>query len=265
VDRIDLKILHLLQRRTELSRRIGDLKRRHGALVYVPERERELLQRVARLSRGKLNSQAARAIFREILSSSRAEQGQAPIGCLSAGAGAVMAAARWCFGACDRFAPRRTWRALSRGLEDDSLVLVLLTGADMRDVLATPAGRRTLAERFVVVGDFPLARPPAGLAERVFVVMPRLPAGEGIGNRLLILIECKTHADRVKRWLHSMIDSSFHVEEVTLSPRAASRARLVRVALDKPRRALELTATLRAGGVAFAVVGVYQALEDDAG
>src|SRR5271156_1525293 len=80
VDRIDLKILQLLQQRTKLSGQIGETKRRHREVIYVPERERELLARVVRLSRGKLPSRAVTAIYREILSGSRAAQGQAAIG-----------------------------------------------------------------------------------------------------------------------------------------------------------------------------------------
>ena len=72
VDRIDLKMLQLLQQRTKLSGQIGRMKRRHGAVIYVPERERELLARAVRLSRGKLTAKAVTSIFREILSSSRA-------------------------------------------------------------------------------------------------------------------------------------------------------------------------------------------------
>src|SRR5260221_14416347 len=79
VDRTDLKILRLLQQRTKLSQRIGAMKRRHRADIYVPEREREPLARVSRLSRGKLPPAAAAAIYREILSSSGAPQGPAPI------------------------------------------------------------------------------------------------------------------------------------------------------------------------------------------
>ncbi len=40
VDRIDLKMLQLLQQRIKLSGQIGRMKRRHGAVIYVPERER---------------------------------------------------------------------------------------------------------------------------------------------------------------------------------------------------------------------------------
>jgi hypothetical protein len=62
-----------------------------------------------------------------------------------------------------------------------------------------------------------------------------------------------------------MIDSSFHVEEVTLSARAASRGLLVRVASPGLRSVPDFTAGLRAAGIQFAVVGAYQTLQDDAG
>ena len=84
VDRIDLKMLQLLQQRTKLSGRIGRMKHRHGAVIYVPERERELVARLIRLSKGRLSARAVAALYREILSSSRAAQGQAPIGLLRA-------------------------------------------------------------------------------------------------------------------------------------------------------------------------------------
>ncbi len=80
VDRIDQKLLQLLQQRTKLSGEIGETKRRHGAVIYVPERERELLARIMRLTRGKLPARAVAAVYREILSGSRAAQAQPPIG-----------------------------------------------------------------------------------------------------------------------------------------------------------------------------------------
>jgi chorismate mutase len=67
VDRIDLKMLQLLQQRTKLSGRIGRMKRRHGAVIYVPERERELLTRLIHLSKGTPPPRAVAALYREIL------------------------------------------------------------------------------------------------------------------------------------------------------------------------------------------------------
>src|SRR5450432_3766220 len=69
VDRIDLKMLRLLQQRTKLSGQIGQMKRRHGAVVYVPERERELVARLTRLSQGLPPARTIAALYREIMSS----------------------------------------------------------------------------------------------------------------------------------------------------------------------------------------------------
>ncbi len=263
MDLIDRKILRLLQQRTELSRRIGETKRRHGAPVYVPEREREVLRRVARLSRGKLAPRAARAIFREILSSSRAEQGQPPIGLLQGKAEAVLPAARWCFGASDRFEARPSWRGLAQGLKDGSLVMALVSGADLARNLAKPADRADFSDYFFVAGELPAGREAGpGLAGRLFVVVPTGPGMAGSGDRALFLIECKSPGDKVERWFESMRAPSFDVENVTLARTGQSRHLLARVT----GRAVGRTAKfLSSAGVPFAIVGVYQAIEDDAG
>src|SRR5271163_2187847 len=66
VDRIDLKMLQLLQQRTNLSGQIGRMKRRHGAVIYVPERERALVARLIRLGKGQPPPKAVAAVYREI-------------------------------------------------------------------------------------------------------------------------------------------------------------------------------------------------------
>src|ERR1700722_10027278 len=141
VDRIDLKMLQLLQQRTKLSGRIGQMKHRHGAVIYVLERERELVARLTRLSKGRLPARAVAALYREILSSSRAAQGQAPIGLLRASAPLVLPASRACFGACDQFSPKKTWTELAEGLDTGALSLALPTGDDLMNALRTKRGR----------------------------------------------------------------------------------------------------------------------------
>jgi chorismate mutase len=263
VDRIDLRILRLLQQRTKLSQRIGEAKRSHHAPVYVPERERELLQRIARRSRGKFSTRAAGAIFREILSSSRAEQGQAPIGHLRNGA--ALSPARWCFGACDRFEARTGWPHLARGLEDGTLGLVLLTGAELARVLQTPAARRNFQARFVVAGDFPGGgSKKAAPTERVFIILLGGVAKGAMGSRFLILIECKSKGDAVKEWAKSMPGSSSHVEQVTMVGRHRTSAALLRVATSRPQDARKFMTALASTDLPATILGVYHATEDDA-
>lgn len=130
------------------------MKHRHGAVIYVPERERELVARLIRLSKGRLSARAVAALYREILSSSRAAQGQAPIGLLRAGSSMVIPAIRACFGACDQFSPQKTWAELVRGLDTGALSLALLTADDLAAALQAQRRRGEFFERLTVAGDF---------------------------------------------------------------------------------------------------------------
>ena len=71
IDRIDLKLLRLLNDRAALAVRIGDLKRKQGLPVFDGRREREVLSRLTRTQRGPLPPVSLLRIFRKILSESR--------------------------------------------------------------------------------------------------------------------------------------------------------------------------------------------------
>lgn len=74
IDEIDRKLLHLLNRRAALSRDVGKIKADDMDSVFKPRREQELLDKLSRLNPGELPDEHMRAIWREILSSSRALQ-----------------------------------------------------------------------------------------------------------------------------------------------------------------------------------------------
>jgi len=273
VDRIDLKILRLLQQRTELSGRIGKTKRRHGAVVYVPERESELLAHVRRLSRGKIPSRAVTAIYREILSGSRAAQGQPPIGLLEASADAVLLPARWSFGACDDFVVKKTWLSLARGLESGALAVALLTGEDLARMLETPRTRGQFFGQFAVVGDFssgPGSQVP--LARRIFIVTPRGKGAACEADRLLILIECKSTVNAVKSLLNYMPDCSIRAEQLNLGAKPAQGGTvfgLVYLSLARPVDGIRVTSQLLAArqsiGLSMSILGVYPGTEEYGG
>jgi len=69
IDRLDTELLELLQRRARLAQRIGTLK--GGAPAYRPERESEVLRRVAAQAGAPLPAEAATRVFREIISACR--------------------------------------------------------------------------------------------------------------------------------------------------------------------------------------------------
>ncbi len=72
IDRLDAHILTLVNRRARLAAHIGHVKRQEGANTYVPSRERQIFARLAELNRGPLPDEAVHAIYREIISASRA-------------------------------------------------------------------------------------------------------------------------------------------------------------------------------------------------
>jgi chorismate mutase len=51
IDRIDTEILHLLQERLEIARKIGEVKLKSGLPVYDPKREEEVLLRAGHFRR----------------------------------------------------------------------------------------------------------------------------------------------------------------------------------------------------------------------
>ncbi|MCY1701646.1 prephenate dehydratase [Deinococcus sp. SL84] len=66
IDAIDAQLLDLLSQRAAEARAIGTLK--GTAAVYRPEREAQVLARIAALNAGPLHENAVRRIFREIMS-----------------------------------------------------------------------------------------------------------------------------------------------------------------------------------------------------
>jgi len=72
IDKIDNEILTLLNKRAEVVIQIGELKKRANWDWYVPEREREIYERLERLNPGAFSNEAIRSIFKEILSASLA-------------------------------------------------------------------------------------------------------------------------------------------------------------------------------------------------
>ena len=105
IDRVDDRILDLLNQRARLAQRIGRQKVRRNAAVYVPGRERRVLQRVLPRNGGPLAARAVLGIFREILSASRALQGPLRVAYLGPEATFSHAAARTQFGETATYAP----------------------------------------------------------------------------------------------------------------------------------------------------------------
>ena len=80
IDRIDARLLRLLNDRARTALEIGRLKRANGEPIYVPERERAVLERLARSNSGPLSGAAVQAVFETIIAEIRALETSEPEG-----------------------------------------------------------------------------------------------------------------------------------------------------------------------------------------
>src|SRR5215469_7003631 len=77
IDKLDLQILKLVNERASVASEIGKFKNEHGEEVFSPAREEEVLKNVLESQdkiKGVLDHDTIRAIYREIMSGSRALQ-----------------------------------------------------------------------------------------------------------------------------------------------------------------------------------------------
>lgn len=72
IDETDRKLLELLNQRAKLAQEIGKIKKDLEVPYFVPGRECDILERLTQNNPGPLPDQAIQAIYREILSASRA-------------------------------------------------------------------------------------------------------------------------------------------------------------------------------------------------
>lgn len=79
IDRIDEKILKLLNQRAKQALKISEYKEKKKTRKYSPERESRIFQRLQRINQGPLGGEDIKSIFCEILSVSRAQRGRLKI------------------------------------------------------------------------------------------------------------------------------------------------------------------------------------------
>ena len=105
IDHIDTKLITLLNDRASLATRIGHSKASSNQEIYAPDREKDILKRVCRLSRGPLPEASIRAIFREIISGCRSLEAPLKVAFFGAEATYAHLAAREKFGSAAALFP----------------------------------------------------------------------------------------------------------------------------------------------------------------
>ncbi|CAG0981113.1 chorismate mutase / prephenate dehydratase [Rhodocyclaceae bacterium] len=125
IDHIDSEVLRLLSERAKLAQRVGEIK--HGN-IYRPEREAQVLRRIAEVNPGPLPAGAVRTIFREIMSACLALEQPLKIAYFGPAGTFTESAAQKHFGSAPTFTPFLTiddvFRAVESGHADYGVVPV---------------------------------------------------------------------------------------------------------------------------------------------
>src|SRR4051794_20570205 len=108
IDRLDDRMLGLLNRRARLVQAIGAAKARMRANVYAPGREKAVLARLVGANRGPFTDVHVGAIFREIISASRSLEQRLRVAYLGPRATYTHLAAMAQLGAAADYAPSAT-------------------------------------------------------------------------------------------------------------------------------------------------------------
>jgi len=70
IDSLDKKIIGLLSKRAEATKKIGLIKKKLNKSIYAPDREKEIMKNIKKLNKGPVSNKSLVSIYREIMSSS---------------------------------------------------------------------------------------------------------------------------------------------------------------------------------------------------
>ncbi|NDC88730.1 MAG: chorismate mutase [Bacteroidetes bacterium] len=76
IDAIDQLIIALMNHRADCANRIGHVKKQHGMPVYVPSREKAVLENVCRHNHGPLPDDAVKRLFERVIDETRSLERQ---------------------------------------------------------------------------------------------------------------------------------------------------------------------------------------------
>jgi len=105
IDKLDDELIGLLNERIKIALEIGKTKKEQNGEIYAPAREKAVFERIAKLNKGPLPEESARAVYREIMSAALAIESDLKIAYLGPPATFTHQAARQKFGASVDYHP----------------------------------------------------------------------------------------------------------------------------------------------------------------
>jgi chorismate mutase/prephenate dehydratase len=122
IDDIDLKIVELLNKRTEIVLKVGKTKQDKHLKIHSPERERAILRRIRENNPGPFPNETLKLIYEEIISASLALQQPLRVAYLGPSATFTHLAARRQFGSSTHYLPESTIKEVFEAVSRDKAV-----------------------------------------------------------------------------------------------------------------------------------------------
>jgi chorismate mutase/prephenate dehydratase len=108
IDTLDDELLRLLNERARLVKEVGRLKAQSGLEFYMPERERQIVERLQDANQGPFPTEAIRAVFSEVISACLSLEHPLRVAFLGPEATFTHMASRQRFGLSARYVPAAT-------------------------------------------------------------------------------------------------------------------------------------------------------------
>lgn len=212
IDRIDDRLLALLNERAAIAVEVAASKAESGRRVYAPEREKTVLRRLVAANHGPLRPADVRAIFAEIISASRGMEAALRVAYLGPEATYTHLAARAHFGQAAAFVATDTIADVFRDVEAGT--------AELGVVPVENSTEGMVAHTLDLLVESPLAI----CAEIVMPVSHCVLARAGTTLAEVRRVAAHPQAlAQCRRWLAAHLPAAETVQEVS-NARAAARA-----------------------------------------
>ena len=119
IDDVDAELLSLLNKRMRIVKEIGQLKRDTQAVIYRPEREKAIIERLTKINDGILSDRAIEAIFLELFAVSRNYELPERVAYLGPEGSFTHQAAESRYGAVSDYQPLSTIKGVMQAVETE--------------------------------------------------------------------------------------------------------------------------------------------------